>query len=145
MTRLAIDSTALDQARADLGLVLDVRVIPEKLTSTKLDPDTFVQGRYTGVDPFHGWHNIYVHKNLVPKVASAALWHELTHAVQCERWGSYPRFDAEYKRQQRELGVPYGSAEYFRRYVNMPFEAEAWSATALAKAGQLALLVYACD
>lgn len=142
---LKIDFPALDRARSDLGLRLDVRTIVDVLTCPKSVERTFVAGRYTGIDPFHGWHNVYVNERQTTPAASASLWHELTHAMQCERLGSWLRFDAEYQRQVRDLAIPYGAAGYWTAYRDMPLEAEAWAATELARAGQLEMLVYACD
>lgn len=128
------DHSALETARYDLGLSLDVRIIIERLKGPR---GAFVAGRYTGTDPFHGWHNVWINPNQTVAAANASLWHELVHALQCERLGSWPRFDSEYRRQQAELGIPYGAEGYFDAYVNMPLEQEAWNTTQLYRAGAL--------
>jgi hypothetical protein len=139
---LTLDTQALEQARADLGLSLDVHVHFDKLTPRHAKKGVVIQGRYTGTDCFHNFHAIWIHKHLTVAAANGALWHELTHAQQCERVGSYARFDAEYRRQQRAVPAAYPEPEYFRIYRDhMPFEHEAWAATDLAEAGILALLV----
>lgn len=128
------DHCALDTARSDLGLKLDVRIIFEKLRGPR---DAFIAGRYTGVDIFHDWHNVWLNPNQTTASINATLWHELVHALQCERLGSYPRFDSLYRQQQLELGIPYGGEGYFAAYRNMPLEAEAWNTTELYRAGAL--------
>lgn len=137
--KLRVDPTALRQARDDLGLSLDAHITWEGLRRT----GCVVEGRYNGVDPFHRAHMIALNPNLTTLRASAALWHELTHALQTERTGSYPRFVTEYNRQLAELGLHPADPAYYTKYRAIPYEAEAWSATALAKEGVLAMLVYA--
>lgn len=128
--KLTVDSTALDQARSDLGLVLDVRVIFERLQPTRKEHDA-CHGRYTGIDPFHSWHNCWVHKWITVEAANAALWHELTHALQCERTGSYAVWQSAYFGYDRSIG-----------YAANPFEVEAFAATAMAREGALGMLLY---
>lgn len=142
---LRVDFPRLEEAQTDLGLRLDVRVMFERLKPLREADGVAVHGRYTGVDAFHAWHNVWVHKYLTTAAANAALWHELVHALQCERIGSYPRFDSEYRRQQRDVPALYGTSAYYRLYRCMPYEQEAWAHTELAREGVLAKLVYAED
>lgn len=135
------DSARLDEACADLGLSLDVRIIFERLRC-KSDRNTFVAGRYTGVDVFQNWHNVWLNPNQTTASINASLWHELTHAMQCERVGSFPRWDSLYQAQSAELGIPYGAPGYFEAYVEMPFEQEAWSATRLYQEGALHQVIW---
>lgn len=125
----------LDEAQSDLGLTLPVRVMFQRIPAS---PGSFVSGKYTGIDVFHNWHNILIHRNQTVAAASAALWHELQHALQCERAGGWPRFWSEYQRQWKEAGV---SCSYSDDYRRIPYEAEAWNMTALARDGALAKLV----
>ena len=134
-----VDQHALDVARADLGLSFDVRVM---LTHIRGPKNCVILGRYSGIDPFHSWHNVTVNPNATLSSVNATLWHELTHARQCEREGSFPRWDSLYRQQQAELGVPYGDPAYFNAYRAMPFEAEAWNANDLYEAGALATIIY---
>jgi hypothetical protein len=140
--KLTIDPAALEEARRDLGLSLDTLVEFDVIQSAHAR--TFTAGRYDGVDPFHGWHRITINERQTTTAASAALWHELTHALQCERIGSWPRYDALYRQQTIDAGLQRCTNTWSMRHAHA-FEQEAWNATALAKAGALALLVYACD
>jgi hypothetical protein len=139
--RLVVDHDALREAESDLGLTFPARITWEKLRART--QDAMVLGRYNGIDPFHPAHNIALNPNLTTRRASATLWHELTHAMQAERLGSFARFDSEYARQLRAIGLHVSHPDYYARYVSIPLEAEACEATNLALGGVLTTLVYA--
>lgn len=141
--RLVVDHEALCEAQSDLGLTFPARVKWEALRPRKQHRDAVVLGRYNGVDPFNPAHAISLNPNSTTVRASATLWHELTHALQAERLGSYPRFESEHARQLRCIGVRPSDPDYYVRYSAIPLEQEANAATAMALEGALARLVYA--
>jgi hypothetical protein len=138
--RLVIDYDALRVAESDLGLTLPARVTWEKLRARQ--PNATVLGRYNGIDVFHPMHRIALNPNARAARCNATLWHELTHALQAERLGGYARFDSEYSRQLKALGIHPGHADYYERYTSIPLEQEANAATDLALAGACATLVH---
>lgn len=125
---LRIDRAALTCAARDLGLKLDVRPCTG-LLHVRNRPTVFVGGRYDGVDVFNPAHMLTVNRNQTADAASRALWHELTHALQCERIGSFPRYQSEYARQLRAAGISASDPDYYgpSGYCTIPFEAEAFA------------------
>jgi hypothetical protein len=79
----------LTDATLELGLKLPVRILPHERGT---------QGDYWGVRG--GAHVISIKKNALP----CALWHELAHALQCERdfAGDSKAWIEEYRRQAVE-------------------------------------------
>src|SRR4051794_40539562 len=87
MSRWEIDRQALQRACLELGLHYSVRITPRRLR--------FKRGSYHGLGyapPSRGratdypQHQIMLASNVSASQASASLWHELTHARQCERF-----------------------------------------------------------
>jgi hypothetical protein len=122
---LTLDRALLDAAARDLGLKLDVRCGVERLRNLRR-PTVFIGGKYDGVDCFNPAHQIRVNPYQTPEAATASLVHELIHASQCERLGSWPRFDAEYERQLADAGIRRTDDDFYVRYRTIPFEREAF-------------------
>lgn len=135
---------SLDDACSQLRVRKPVIVKFEVLRCPQ-NPNAFVQGQYDGLDLYQGIHFIRINPRQTTLGATAALWHELTHAHQVERHGSFIGWQWEYDRQIRQLGIPYGAPGYFEAYRECPFEAEAWAATAAARRGELWQLCCAAE
>jgi len=124
---LNLDRGLLDAAARDLGLTLPVWPTIERLQDRKR-PLVFIGGRYHGPDVIHRAHRLSVNPYQTPEAATRSLVHELVHAAQCERWGSWHRFDSEYERQLRERGITKSDPDFYHHYREIPFEAEAFAA-----------------
>jgi hypothetical protein len=124
---LTVDRGLLDAAARDLGLTLDVRVKVERLRCPAR-PTAFIGGQYDGIDCYNPAHAIRVNPYQTAEAATSSLVHELVHARQCERIGSWPRFDAEYERQLADAGIRRTDDDFYVRYREIPFEAEAYAA-----------------
>jgi hypothetical protein len=117
MSRFRVDTDAMDQASAALGLLLDVRVFVRRYE--------YPSGRYIGVRG--GVHHIGVDRDLSAPDASRTLWHELTHALQAERLGGHKAFERQWWAEMREIGLSRRQASRAsgRRYRRTALEAEA--------------------
>lgn len=69
--------------------------------------------RYKDGKPYH---KITIKRYLSPEVASAVLWHELTHAMQAEELGD---------KVFHKLYHSYSGSSFSQNYLNNPFEVEA--------------------
>ena len=118
-----VNPDALRRARGDLGLTLDVRVKFERLRGR--GQNSVALGRYNGTDPYNPAHQISLNPNQTVRAVNASLWHELMHARQCERIGSWPRFDSEYARQCR--AVVTDPDAFYTQYRAAPWESEAYA------------------
>lgn len=114
-----INEWALDRARRALGLKRDVLVKFEDLGD-----DT--AAKYCGPDVFHGWHVIRINTRGRIDAMACFLAHELMHARQCERAGSWHRFEAIYRHQLRAAGISPRDRDFYARYREIPFEVEAY-------------------
>jgi hypothetical protein len=115
-----IDKEAVEDACDFLGIRQQVKV--------------FI--RYLHGAAHWGWcpeyHRIVVNPYLIPEEAEAAVWHELTHAQQMERFGSHDIYVMFYNRQFARSGL---TKEVLKRpltveetaaYRSIPLEAEAY-------------------
>jgi hypothetical protein len=118
MSRMyVVDRDALRGAPAMLGIVLPVRVFVLRYT--------WVGGRY--IDLRNGEHRIGVASDLSAALASRTIWHELTHALQVERYGDVAVFWESWWAEMREAGLTRRQAQRAegRRYRRTRLEAEA--------------------
>lgn len=58
--------------------------------------DMDVLGQYLGLLP-NGQHHIHINERASARIATEAIWHEMIHAKQVERAGSYQQFRNEYE------------------------------------------------
>lgn len=115
-----IDHDAVDRAADLLGIKL--LVIVRRSTAR------YHNGCYHHVRL--GAHRITVANNISAKAASDAIWHELGHALQHERYGNAMIMMDEYNRQLSAIGVE--ADKFWRRrtgpvmaYREIPMEQEA--------------------
>lgn len=97
VARWRVDEAALERACATLGVRRPVTVLA---TSQR-----FTSGRYLGVRD--GRHRITLRARLTVVEASRTLWHELTHALQRERYSCDFLYFCDYTRElarPRRLG-----------------------------------------
>lgn len=127
-----VDYDAVNEARDILGLEDEVEIWWRYMRCTS--------GRYH-YRP-NGKHRITIadaHR-FMPSTASKVGWHELTHALQCERLGE-TMMGIQYWAEMDELGIPRSSIQHGNvpdeRMRQMPMEAEAIANEVRAKDLQL--------
>lgn len=138
-----VDSAGLEQARNILGLKLPVavRIVPRGPNG--------MAGKYHGLGCRGGGepqHYISLNGGLGPIMANTALWHELTHAMQCERFLPDGRTDENacreannalwraFHQEMKEIRFRTGGSKHnlTMAYADASFEKEAQQSTKLA-------------
>jgi hypothetical protein len=116
-TRFRVDHERVDEAARQLGLTMPVRVFVRGYA--------YYTGRYIGLRD--GVHHIGVSSFLPARLASRALWHELTHAAQVERLGSDAAFTTRWWAEMAAAGLTRRQASRGegRAYDRTPLESEA--------------------
>jgi hypothetical protein len=100
-----------------LGLKRPVHIKPTRMWQQA--------GLYAGIE--NGYHVILVAYNLRSDTASRVIWHELTHALQRERFTSQGLYEHAYAAQMTALDVDWNGTRTKplpRRYANAPMERE---------------------
>ena len=93
-------------------------------------PRTHNKGRYVGVTA-KGNHRISIARSLPVGEADLVLCHELTHALQCQRFDRDPKaFAGQWVKEMREAGITMkairSGAYSYDAYKSTPLEREAW-------------------
>lgn len=115
---LGLDDEAVASALLRLGLTQPVSIVievidPREVDGSHHDPNMMVGGYYVHDDELD-IHMIVLDARLTEDDASNTLWHELTHALQCER-------------DFRGCGSEFHTESHRQDYANGPIEVEARS------------------
>jgi hypothetical protein len=116
-TRFRVLHERVDDAARQLGLTMPVRVFVRGYRH--------YTGRYIGLHD--GVHHIGVSSYLPARLASRALWHELTHAAQVEQLGGEAAFTTRWWAEMAAAGLTRRQASRGegRAYDRTPLEREA--------------------
>lgn len=126
--RLSVDKEALTELAKRMGLKHGCPLV----TFTDY-PKTNFSGRYTGQRVIYGelaTHKVTIARGLGVGDANFVLCHELTHALQCDRFGSPKVFGREWLAEMQAVGltlteIRHGVAVTSPAYLVTPLEKEA--------------------
>jgi hypothetical protein len=96
-----VNPIALEQAREYLGLQLPVCILWKPLEYG----DTVTYGTYVGIRKEAHLIHLNNNRRISRSRLNATVWHELTHAKQCERVGGNTPFTRLYRQQLWDAGV----------------------------------------
>jgi hypothetical protein len=118
--------TLLAHLKAELGITKPVllELVPD-LRDTKLD--AVARGGYLGWDEQRGCHRIQMNEQLAVGIGLInGLAHELTHALQCERYGlDFDALHADYEFERIQRTASGQHRDRFSAYRAVSFEVEA--------------------